>query len=167
MYRYVAKDAHQAQLDWEHKQAAIAAAEAAAEYEAEYYYYDDGSGSGDYESSGDEEITCRPCDGDEDEVERPRFFFNLFTTRNLPCCETRQAETVETTTMVMGPMMKNATKCGRKSYQRILNGVVTKENEFPWQCALLRPDESFYGCSAILLSCDPVIIVTAAHCFRK
>ena len=39
--------------------------------------------------------------------------------------------------------------------------------EPPCQCALLRPDYSFYGCSAVLLSCDPVILVTAAHCFRE
>ena len=61
--------------------------------------------------------------------------------------------------------LKNATRCGRKSYQRILGGAVTKENEFPWQCALLNSDGSFFGCSAVLLSCDPVILVTAAHCF--
>ena len=63
--------------------------------------------------------------------------------------------------------LKNATRCGRKSYQRIIGGDVTTENEFPWQCALLRPDHSFYGCSAVLLSCDPVILVTAAHCFPE
>ena len=63
--------------------------------------------------------------------------------------------------------MKNATRCGRKYYPRILGGVDTSENEFPWQCALLKPDMSWFGCSAVLLSCDPVIIVTAAHCFRE
>ena len=57
--------------------------------------------------------------------------------------------------------MQNATDCGRKSLNRILGGVVTQENEFPWQCALLNKDQSFFGCGAVLLSCDPLIIATA------
>ena len=55
----------------------------------------------------------------------------------------------------------------RKRLNRILGGVVSADNEFPWHCALLKPDLSFYGCSAVLLSCDPVVIVTAAHCFHQ
>ena len=39
--------------------------------------------------------------------------------------------------------------------------------EFPWHCALLNSRNKFYGCSATLLSCDPVVVVTAAHCAPK
>ena len=53
--------------------------------------------------------------------------------------------------------MKNATQYGRKSLNRILGGVVTQENEFPWQCALLNKDESFWRCAPKLLSSD--------HCY--
>jgi len=32
-------------------------------------------------------------------------------------------------------------------------------------CSILFSDHKFYGCGATILSCDPVIIVSAAHCF--
>ena len=69
--------------------------------------------------------------------------------------------------------MKNATECGRKggtggSYRvnddKIIGGTPALENEIPWQVALISEDGSWRGCSAILLSCDPVIVITAAHC---
>ena len=63
--------------------------------------------------------------------------------------------------------MKNATSCGQQGGGRIVGGEEAAENEFPWHCALLSRTDKFYGCSATLLSCDPVIIVTAAHCFPK
>ena len=69
--------------------------------------------------------------------------------------------------LVCSCRLSNATNCGRKRLNRILGGVVSGEHEFPWHCALLNPDLSFYGCSAVLLSCDPVVIVTAAHCFSQ
>ncbi|XP_023333602.1 trypsin-1 [Eurytemora carolleeae] len=47
---------------------------------------------------------------------------------------------------------------------RIVGGVATYENEFPWQCSILNRDNSWYGCGASILSCDPVLIITAAHC---
>jgi len=171
--KYVARNAKVAHDEWVRKQEQEALEQA---QEEEYYYYEDasgsGGGSGDYmEDEDEDERQCRPCSDEElmEEAmeENPRFFFNqinsIFTTRRIPCCQTRQ----EITTMAAEPRerMKNATHCGRKSYQRILGGVITKENEFPWQCAILKPDGSFYGCSAVLLSCDPVIIVSAAHCF--
>merc|ERR1712012_1346070 len=91
----------------------------------EEYYYDE-----------DDEVQCRPCD--EEEQQQPRLFFNIFgdTTRRAPCCEADDTRQAETTTMASGPRMKNATRCGRKYYPRILGGVDTSENEFPWQCAL-------------------------------
>merc|ERR1719420_1022918 len=140
--KYVSKDAAAAHNEWVAEQEAIAAAEAA--MESEYYYYD--------------------------EDPAPRFFFSQIsqifsTTRDLPCCKEGDIRQTQTTTEPTGPRLKNATRCGRKSYQRIIGGDITNENEFPWQCALLNSDGSFFGCSAVLLSCDPVILVTAAHCF--
>jgi secreted trypsin-like serine protease len=64
-------------------------------------------------------------------------------------------------------ILSNATACGQQGGGRIVGGEVAQENEFPWHCALLSRSDKFYGCSATLLSCDPVIIVTAAHCFPK
>ena len=42
-----------------------------------------------------------------------------------------------------------------------------RSSRVPWHCALLNKQDKFYGCSATLLHCDPVIIVTAAHCAPK
>ena len=33
--------------------------------------------------------------------------------------------------------------------------------------AMLRHYEGWHGCSAALLSCDPPIVVTAAHCVES
>merc|ERR550532_2455558 len=164
--KYVTKDAAAAHAEWVAEQEAIEAAAAAEEEgSTEFYYYDEemGSAEGEYEYE-----ECLVCDEKEDPA--PRFFFSqiseIFNNRNLPCCKDEDViRQTETTTEPTGPRLKNATRCGRKSYQRILGGAVTKENEFPWQCALLNSDGSFFGCSAVLLSCDPVILVTAAHCF--
>ena len=48
-----------------------------------------------------------------------------------------------------------------------MGGMRANPHEFPWHCALLNKQNKFYGCSATLLSCDPVVIVTAAHCAPK
>ena len=48
-----------------------------------------------------------------------------------------------------------------------MGGTKAAPHEFPWHCALLNSQNKFYGCSATLLSCDPAIIVTAAHCAPK
>ena len=61
----------------------------------------------------------------------------------------------------------NATDCGQQGGGRIVGGKQAAETEFPWHCALISKSGKFYGCSATLLSCDPVILVTAAHCFPK
>ena len=58
----------------------------------------------------------------------------------------------------------NTTNCGQQGGGRIVGGKQAGPHEFPWHCALLNKQKKFYGCSATLLSCDPVIIVTAAHC---
>ena len=63
--------------------------------------------------------------------------------------------------------MSNATNCGHKGPGRVVGGVEAGPHEFPWHCALLNEAGKFYGCSATLLSCDPVIAVTAAHCVSK
>ena len=71
--------------------------------------------------------------------------------------------------MEMGSLsrLKNATECGRKgpgNDNRIVGGVSVRENEIPWQVAILAQNGSWSGNNAILLSCDPVIVLTAAHC---
>jgi len=114
---------------------------------------------------------CRPC-SEETEAQIPRFFWGTNQEEDMndvPCCDLDDNDYMEeeTTTEIIqsGLRMQNATQCGRKSLNRILGGIVTQDNEFPWQCALLKKDESFFGCGAVLLSCDPLIIATAAHCF--
>ena len=47
---------------------------------------------------------------------------------------------------------------------RIVGGQDASENQFPWQCAILRSDNRFEG-AATLISCDPVIIVSSAFLF--
>ena len=61
----------------------------------------------------------------------------------------------------------NATDCGQKGGGRVVGGADAAQHEFPWHCALLNSQGKFYGCSATLLSCDPVVAVTAAHCIPK
>lgn len=51
---------------------------------------------------------------------------------------------------------------------RVIGGTLTARGEIPWQVAILKEDYTTWdGCGGVLLSCDPVIIVTAAHCVYK
>ena len=65
-------------------------------------------------------------------------------------------------------MLRNATNCGRKGGTRavghVVGGGLAREGEMPWHVSMLRSYEGWHGCSAALLSCDPVIVITAAHC---
>lgn len=115
------------------------------------------------DSSYEELKQCRFCDHSEN-LQNPRFFWGsnqVEDVNDIPCCDLEKGEEL----LESAKRLTNATKCGRKSLNRILGGVVSEENEFPWQCALLKKDNSFFGCGAVLLSCDPLIIATAAHCF--
>ena len=129
------------------------------------------------DSSYEELKQCRFCDHSEN-PQNPRFFWGsnqVEDVNDIPCCDLEKGEELlgsakrlvhdMDTTYSTILRLTNATKCGRKSLNRILGGVVSEENEFPWQCALLKKDNSFFGCGAVLLSCDPLIIATAAHCF--
>jgi len=58
----------------------------------------------------------------------------------------------------------NTSMCGTAN-NRVINGQPVNENQFPWMCSILFSDNTWYGCGATLISCDPVIIVSAAHCF--
>ena len=49
---------------------------------------------------------------------------------------------------------------------RIVGGNLTAEGEIPWQCSLLKSDNTWLGCGAVLLHCNPTIVLTAAHCFQ-
>ena len=74
--------------------------------------------------------------------------------------------------------IQNASECGRKGGIRrrkklngdggedvkVVGGSIARENELPWHVAILRKNNGWNGCGAALLSCDPVIVVTAAHC---
>ena len=48
---------------------------------------------------------------------------------------------------------------------RIVGGEDAAENQFPWQCTILKSDNTWHGGGATLISCDPVIIVSAASLF--
>lgn len=61
--------------------------------------------------------------------------------------------------------LSNNTACGHKGVNRIVGGNSTAEGEIPWQCAILKSDGTWMGCGAVLLHCNPTIVVTAAHCF--
>jgi len=70
--------------------------------------------------------------------------------------------------------MTNTSHCGRKGgeipydpHTKIVGGVEAVENEFPWQVGILTAENTWQGCSAVLLSCDPVIVVSAAHCLNN
>ena len=74
--------------------------------------------------------------------------------------------------------IQNASECGRKGGTRqnkklihndnddirVVGGTEARENEIPWHVAMLRKNDGWHGCGAALLSCDPLIVVTAAHC---
>merc|ERR1740124_955175 len=62
--------------------------------------------------------------------------------------------------------LQNITGCGEKGRNRIVGGEEAGENEFPWMCGVMNSDNTFYTCGATLLSCNPTIIVSAAHCFE-
>ena len=68
--------------------------------------------------------------------------------------------------------LKNATNCGRfggilkKNADKVVGGEAVRENELPWQVAILQGSGVWAGCGALLLSCDPLIVITAAHCVR-
>ena len=75
--------------------------------------------------------------------------------------------------LVFFERLMNATECGRKGgtapylHQgdtKIVGGVEALENEFPWQVAIMTENDTWRGCGAILISCDPVVVVSAAHC---
>jgi len=88
------------------------------------------------------------------------------------CC-TQDEKRLDTSKRLM-----NTTDCGRKggsapyfhqdnTDNKIVGGVEALENEFPWQVAIMFANDSWRGCGAILLSCDPVVVVSAAHCVTR
>jgi len=99
----------------------------------------------------------------------PRFGFDIgpIITPSPPCCSTGTTTTT-TSAPTQAPVtrLQNATGCGEKGSNRIVGGEEAGENEFPWMCAILNSDDSYYTCGATLISCNPTIIVSAAHCFE-
>lgn len=51
-------------------------------------------------------------------------------------------------------------RCGQKGSNRIVGGVQTGVNEWPWQAALMLRDSQFCGGSLI----NDRYVLTAAHC---
>merc|ERR1719228_683961 len=109
-----------------------------------------------------EESNCVDCSRGQ-----TRFFFV-----NNCCTDTTKIDSSQKQRMM------NATDCGRKggthpyihqdvTDTKVVRGVEAEENEFPWQVAILRTNNTWAGCGAILLSCDPVIVVSAAHCLQN
>lgn len=45
-----------------------------------------------------------------------------------------------------------------------MGGNLTADGEVPWQCSLLNGNNQWTGCGAVLLSCSPSIVLSAAHC---
>jgi len=75
--------------------------------------------------------------------------------------------TERTTTKAPVPSrLGNATRCGHKGRERIVGGNLTADGEIPWQCSLLRGNDRWLGCGAVLISCSPTIVLSAAHCFQ-
>merc|ERR1711881_240036 len=79
---------------------------------------------------------------------------------------TTQRPTVSVDTSAFNEKLTSNKRCGHKGVNRIVGGNGTAEGEIPWQCAILKRDGSWLGCGAVLLHCNPTIIVTAAHCFQ-
>jgi len=99
---------------------------------------------------------CIPCSRSQSQDLRKsaRFAFGP------QCCDMTEGSSSSSSGNLM-----NATRCG-VSNTRIVGGQDATENQFPWQCGILKSDDTFDGCGATLISCDPVIIVSAAHCFQ-
>ena len=140
------------------------------------------------------EKQCVPCNKNEEERSRGSIWNQMYGDNfekisesksprfNLPvvtiCCET--TTTAEPTNGMGTRRLQNATgatpiekirikqnilaDCGIKGVIRIVGGEDAAENEFPWMCAVLDSDDYFDFCGATLISCDPPIIVSAAHC---
>merc|ERR1711892_1040826 len=89
-----------------------------------------------------------------------RFGFDIVVTPAPPCC----VEPPPTQPPTLNRLM-NTTDCGALN-NRIVGGSTATENQFPWHLGILKSDTSYRTCGATLLSCDPVIIVSAAHCFE-
>jgi len=138
--------------------------------------------------SGPNTRQCVPCKREEDarggggiwselyqdyaglaEDPSPRFGFDIgpIVTPSPPCCSTGTTTTT-TAAPTQPPLtrLQNATGCGEKGSNRVVGGEEAGENEFPWMCAILNSDNSYYTCGATLISCNPTIIVSAAHCFE-
>lgn len=82
---------------------------------------------------------------------QPRFFFGP------PCCTVARDKN----------RLKNDTECGVKKDEKVVGGVETEENEIPWQVAVFWQNDTWLGCGAVLISCNPVIVLSAAHCFHR
>jgi len=139
--------------------------------------------------SGPNTRQCVPCKREEDgrggggiwselyqdyaglaEDPSPRFGFDIgpIVTPSPPCCSTGTTPAPATAAPTQPPLtrLQNATGCGEKGSNRVVGGEEAGENEFPWMCAILNSDNSYYTCGATLISCNPTIIVSAAHCFE-
>jgi len=79
---------------------------------------------------------------------------------------TTTTTTTERTTTRAPTRLGNATRCGHKGRERIVGGETTADGEIPWQCSLLQGNDRWLGCGAVLISCSPTIVLSAAHCFR-
>lgn len=98
----------------------------------------------------------------------PRFGITIgpIVTPSPPCCPTTTPTSPPPPTQPPVTRLQNTTGCGEKGSNRIVGGEEAGENEFPWMCAILNSDNSYYTCGATLLSCNPTIIISAAHCFE-
>jgi len=68
--------------------------------------------------------------------------------------------------MQKSEILESQPGCGESVIDRIIGGEAAEGREVPWMCAILRSDNRWRGCGAALLSCNPPVIVTAAHCLE-
>ena len=98
-------------------------------------------------------INCQSCAGTQ--LRRLKLFDQFSPS---PCCSEKEEQDLG--------RLKNATGCGLPG-RRIVGGEEAGESQIPWQCAVLNQDNTFYGCGASILSCQPLILISAAHCFQS
>merc|ERR1711884_1028354 len=100
--------------------------------------------------------------------------FNALT--NPPTTTPPPPTTMRTTTMrptttmkpatTMGPPSNNSCTCGQVNRKhKIVNGVETEENEYPWQVGLASGSNYYASCGGSIIGSKSIL--TAAHCTAR
>merc|ERR1711874_70671 len=94
--------------------------------------------------------------------------FNALT--NPPTTTPPPPTTIKPTTMkpatTMGPTSNSSCSCGQVNRKhKIVNGVETEENEYPWQVGLASGSNYYASCGGSIIGSKSIL--TAAHCTAK